>query len=72
MTILVTGGAGYIGSHAVRALRDHGYRVVCLTDACQAETPERHEAALECFQGYSSQIAVADFEAALMTEPMAG
>ena len=30
MTILVTGGAGYIGSHAVRALRDNGYRVVVL------------------------------------------
>ena len=30
MTILVTGGAGYIGSHAVRTLRDHSYRVVVL------------------------------------------
>jgi UDP-glucose 4-epimerase len=30
MTILVTGGAGYIGSHAVRTLRDHAYRVVVL------------------------------------------
>lgn len=27
-SILVTGGAGYIGSHAVLALRDAGYRVV--------------------------------------------
>ena len=26
-TILVTGGAGYIGSHAVLALRDAGYEV---------------------------------------------
>jgi UDP-glucose 4-epimerase len=25
MTILVTGGAGYIGSHAVRALQRAGY-----------------------------------------------
>jgi UDP-glucose 4-epimerase len=30
MTILVTGGAGYIGSHAVRALRRAGYRPVVL------------------------------------------
>jgi UDP-glucose-4-epimerase GalE len=28
MTILVTGGAGYIGSHAAKALRRAGYRVV--------------------------------------------
>lgn len=30
MTILVTGGAGYIGSHAVRALQQAGYRPVVL------------------------------------------
>lgn len=29
-TILVTGGAGYIGSHAVLALRDAGYEVIIL------------------------------------------
>lgn len=28
MTVLVTGGAGYIGSHAARALRSAGYEVV--------------------------------------------
>lgn len=28
MSILVVGGAGYIGSHAARALRRHGYEVV--------------------------------------------
>ena len=30
MTILVTGGAGYIGSHMVHALADAGERVVVL------------------------------------------
>src|SRR3546814_19238077 len=30
--ILVTGGAGYIGSHAVLALRDAGYSVCVLDD----------------------------------------
>ncbi|HQU09038.1 MAG: UDP-glucose 4-epimerase GalE, partial [Verrucomicrobia bacterium 21-51-4] len=29
-TVLVTGGAGYIGSHAVLALVEAGYRVVVL------------------------------------------
>ncbi len=30
MTVLVTGGAGYIGSHTVRALQRRGFRVVVL------------------------------------------
>ena len=30
MTVLVTGGAGYIGSHTVRALREAGRDVVVL------------------------------------------
>ena len=29
-TVLVTGGAGYIGSHAVLALRDAGYGAVLI------------------------------------------
>jgi UDP-glucose 4-epimerase len=32
MTVLVTGGAGYIGSHMVHALRDNGIEVIVLDD----------------------------------------
>ena len=32
MKVLVTGGAGYIGSHAVREFRDAGHDVVVLDD----------------------------------------
>jgi UDP-glucose 4-epimerase len=34
-TVLVTGGAGYVGSHAVRELLDRGYAVVVLDDLSQ-------------------------------------
>lgn len=30
LTVLVTGGAGYIGSHAVLALRDHGIKTIVI------------------------------------------
>ena len=52
--------------HGILCFFDRGYRVVCLTDACQAETPERHAAALACFQGYCEQINVAIFEAEML------
>lgn len=52
--------------HTVKDAADRGYRVVCLHDACQAEAPERHTAALACFQGYCDQISVAAFEAAML------
>ncbi len=39
MTVLVTGGAGYIGSHTVRALRRHGRDVVVLDNLSNGYEP---------------------------------
>ncbi len=35
MTVLVTGGAGYVGSHAVKELRANGIRCVILDNLCR-------------------------------------
>lgn len=51
--------------HTVKDAADRGYRVVCLTDACQARTPERHHQALDCFAGYAELISVEAFCRAL-------
>ena len=51
--------------HTVKDAADRGYRVVCLRDACQAETPHRHEQALRCFQGYAALLEVESFAAEL-------
>ena len=37
MTILVTGGAGYIGSHTVVQLLDNGYEVLILDNLCNSK-----------------------------------
>jgi UDP-glucose 4-epimerase len=36
-TILVTGGAGYIGSHTVVALQESGHKVVILDNLCNSK-----------------------------------
>ena len=40
MAVLVTGGAGYIGSHMILALLEAGERVVAL-DICRPDLPGR-------------------------------
>lgn len=35
MAVLVTGGAGYIGSHTFKLLDEKGYKVVVLDDLCR-------------------------------------
>ncbi|MDP3551115.1 MAG: SDR family NAD(P)-dependent oxidoreductase, partial [Novosphingobium sp.] len=37
MTILLTGGAGYIGSHAAVALMEAGHAVVCFDNHCNSK-----------------------------------
>ncbi len=49
--------------HTVKDAADRGYRAVCVHDACQAVTPERHAAALACFAGYGEQISSGEFGA---------
>jgi nicotinamidase-related amidase len=51
--------------HTVKDAADRGYRVVCVHDACQAITPERHAAALTCFAGYGEQIGSDEVVAAM-------
>ncbi len=51
--------------HTVKDAADRGYQVICVHDACQAETPERHRAALHCFRGYCWQISVEELWAAI-------
>lgn len=55
--------------HTIKDAADRGYRVVCLEDACQAITPERHGHALACFQGYAALMSVAAFEGVLASYP---
>ena len=45
--ILVTGGAGYIGSHSLRALRERGRRVLVLDDLSEGHRPAMDGAPFE-------------------------
>ena len=36
LTILVTGGAGYVGSHTILELLNAGHQVVCVDNGCNA------------------------------------
>ncbi len=38
--------------HAIKDGADRGFYMSCVHDACAAESPARHEAALDCFRGY--------------------
>ncbi|SFR34882.1 UDP-glucose 4-epimerase [Yoonia tamlensis] len=59
MTILVTGGAGYIGSHMVLELIDHGYDVAILDDLSTGCSAVIHKDA-RFFQGDVADEAIID------------
>lgn len=50
-TILVTGGAGYIGSHTVRLLRESGYNVVVLDNLVYGHREAILEEEIACYEG---------------------
>lgn len=55
--------------HTVKDAADRGYRVICLHDACLAESRERHRAALACFRGYGEQLSVEAYDRWLQAQP---
>lgn len=63
MSILVTGGAGYIGSHCVATLIDRGIDVVVVDDLSKG-----HKAALKGGRFYQGSVADKDFLNEVFTE----
>jgi UDP-glucose 4-epimerase len=59
LAVLVTGGAGYIGSHAVLALRDAGWRVAVIDDLSNG-TREVVPAEVPFFQGSIAERVLVD------------
>lgn len=55
-TVLVTGGAGYIGSHCVVTLQEAGYKVVALDNFANSVTgTENQSAALQRVEQITGQ-----------------
>lgn len=40
LTVLVTGGAGYVGSHTILELLNAGHEVICIDNMCNAYKDE--------------------------------
>jgi nicotinamidase-related amidase len=51
--------------HTVKDAADRGYYPTCITDACMANTHERHRQALAMFAGYCRQVTSAEWLAGL-------
>src|SRR6476659_955512 len=59
LPVLVTGGAGYIGSHAVLALKDAGWRVAVIDDLSNGSR-EVVPDDVPCFQGSIAERVLVD------------
>ena len=64
MKVLVTGGAGFIGSHVIDGLRDAGARVLCV-DSLDTGVPGLH------FYTFNTSSATREIYAALGLGPNA-
>jgi nicotinamidase-related amidase len=58
--------------HTIRDAADHGYRPICVSDACATLTEERHENALSLFAGYCRTLSTDEVIAELRRAPHAG
>lgn len=67
-TIVVTGFlTDQCVDHTIRDGADRGFHMICVSDACATDTPERHAAALNAFKGYCRMETTESLLAALQT-----
>ena len=56
MNILVTGGAGFIGSHLIKRLLKEKHNVVCIDNYSTGKKEYEYEEAKQLYQGENPQL----------------